>query len=53
MELACTIGYVVANPVRAGLVSHPLLYPHLESTQFQVVELLEMCEYGRFTQPCG
>jgi putative transposase len=53
MELACTVGYVVANPVRAGLVTHPLLYPHLGSTQFQVAELLEMCEYGRFTQPSG
>ena len=53
MELACAIGYVVANPVRAGLVSHPLLYPRLGSTQFQVLELLEMCEYERFTQPSG
>ena len=53
MELACTIGYVVANPVRAGLASHPLMYPHLGSTQFQVAELLEICEYGRLTHPSG
>ena len=53
MELACTIGYIVANPVRAGLVSHPSLYPHLGSTRFDVTELLEMCEYGRLTQPSG
>jgi hypothetical protein len=53
MELACTIGYVVGNPVRAGLASHPLLYPHLGSTQFQTIELLAMCDYGRFTPPSG
>ena len=52
MELACTIGYIVANPVRAGLVSHPLQYAYLGSTRFEVPELLEMCEYDRrLTQP--
>ena len=45
MELACTIGYIVANPVGAGLVSHPLQYAYLGSTRFEVTELLEMCEY--------
>jgi putative transposase len=53
MELACTIGYIVANPVRAGLASHPSLYPHLGSTQFSVAELLEICEYGRQPPPSG
>ena len=53
MELALTIGYIVANPVRAGLVSHPSLYPHLGSSQFEIADLLEMCEYGRLTQPSG
>jgi putative transposase len=52
MELACTIGYIVANPVRAGLVSHPSLYPHLGSTRFEVADLLEICDYDRrLTQP--
>jgi putative transposase len=52
MELACTIGYIVANPVGAGLVSHPLQYAYLGSTRFEVPELLEMCEYDRrLTQP--
>jgi putative transposase len=30
-ELALTIGYIVANPVRAGLVDHPGKYPYLGS----------------------
>ena len=52
MELACTIGYIVANPVGAGLVSHPLQYAYLGSTRFEVTELLELCEYDRrLTQP--
>jgi len=53
MELACTIGYIVANPVRAELVSHPSQYPHLGSSRFEVADLLEMCEYGRLTHPSG
>jgi len=52
MELACTIGYIVANPVGAGLVSDPLLYAYLGSTRFEVTELLEMGECDRrLTQP--
>jgi putative transposase len=52
MELACTIGYIVANPVRAGLVSHPSLYQHLGSSVYAVADLLKMCEYDRrLTQP--
>jgi putative transposase len=53
-ELACTIGYIVANPVRAGLVSHPSLYPYLGSSLYSVADLLNMCEYNnRLTPPSG
>ena len=52
MELAWTIGYVVGNPVRAGLVSHPSLHPHLGSSLYAVADLLKMCEYdSRLTEP--
>ena len=53
-ELAWTIGYIVANPVRAGLVSHPSGYPHLGSSVYTVADLLKMCEYdSRLTQSSG
>jgi len=45
MELALTIRYVIANPVRAGLVAHPSEYPYLGSSRYSVDELLEICEY--------
>ena len=45
-ELAFTIGYVVANPVRAGLVDHPTNYAHLGSQRYTVHELLKICEYS-------
>jgi REP-associated tyrosine transposase len=45
MELAMTIGYVVANPVTAGLVKHPRDYPFLGSTKYAIDELLRWCEY--------
>jgi putative transposase len=44
-EVAFTIGYIVANPVRAGLVEHPSNYPHRGSQRYTVSELLEICEY--------
>lgn len=44
-ELALTIGYIVSNPVRAGLVNDPLEYPHLGSERYTVAELLAICEY--------
>lgn len=44
-ELALTIGYIVANPVRAGLVEHPLQCPFLGSERYTVEELLMWCEY--------
>jgi putative transposase len=46
-ELAFTIGYIVANPVRAGLVEHPFNYPHLGSQRYTVPELLEICDYDK------
>jgi REP element-mobilizing transposase RayT len=47
MELALTIGYVIANPVRAGLVAHPSDYPYLGSSRWSIEQLLEICEYDR------
>jgi putative transposase len=46
MELAMTIGYVVANPVTAGLVKHPRDYPFLGSTKYTIEELLQWCQYS-------
>ena len=46
-EVAFTVGYIVANPVRAGLVEHPSNYPHLGSQRYTVSELLEICEYDK------
>ena len=45
IELASTIGYIISNPVRAGLVAHPSEYPHLGSQIYSVAELLKICEY--------
>jgi REP element-mobilizing transposase RayT len=50
MELALTIGYVIANPVRAGLVIHPSEYPYLGSSRYSLEELLEICEYDRVVE---
>ena len=47
MELAQTIGCILANPVRAGLVSHPSEYPYLGSCRYSIKELLEICDYDR------
>jgi putative transposase len=44
-ERAFTIGYIVANPVRSGLVKHPSEYPHLGSQCYPVATLLQICEY--------
>jgi putative transposase len=46
MEMAFTIGYIVANPVRAGLVGHPLDYPFTGSQRYSLAELLQICEYS-------
>jgi putative transposase len=45
-ELAMTVRYVVANPVRAGLVQHPRDYLFLGSQRYTVDELLQWCEYS-------
>src|SRR5688500_13771970 len=45
-EHALTVGYVVGNPVRAGLVGDPAEYPFLGSERYTVSELLMMCDYG-------
>ena len=45
MELALTVGYLVENPVRSGLVAHPRDYPFLGSQRYTKAELLEWCEY--------
>jgi len=50
MELAQTIGYVVANPVRSRLVRHPSEYPHIGSSRYSVMELLQICEYERVVE---
>jgi putative transposase len=46
LELAMTIRYIVANPVRAALVKHPRDYPFIGSTKYTVEELLQWCEYS-------
>ena len=48
-ELAMTIRYLVANPVRARLVQHPRDYPFLGSAKYTVDELLQWCEYSEAT----
>jgi REP-associated tyrosine transposase len=45
-ELAMTLRYVVANPVRAALVAHPRDYFFLGSQRWSVDELLQWCEYS-------
>jgi REP element-mobilizing transposase RayT len=45
MERALVIGYIVTNPVEAGLVGHPAEYPFLGSERYSVEELLQICEY--------
>ena len=45
-ELAFTIGYVLANPVRAGLCEHPSEYAFFRSDKDTLDELLQWCEYS-------
>jgi putative transposase len=49
MERALTIRYVIANPVKAGIVDHPAKYPFLGSQRHTVQELLLICEYSDAT----
>jgi REP element-mobilizing transposase RayT len=44
-ELAFMIGYVIGNPVRAGLVRQPSEYPHSGSERYTMQEMLEISEY--------
>ena len=46
VERALTIRYLVANPVRAGLASHPRDYPFVGSQLYTIDELLQICEYS-------
>jgi putative transposase len=48
-ELAMTLRYLVANPVRDGLVQHPRDYPFLGSLVCTIDELLQWCEYSEAT----
>ena len=45
LELALTIGYVITNPVAAGLAVHPSDYEHQGSECYSMDELLQICEY--------
>jgi REP element-mobilizing transposase RayT len=47
LEVALTIGYIIGNPVRAGLAAHPSVYPYSGSTRYSMEELLAICEYDR------
>jgi putative transposase len=38
--------YVLGNPVRAGLVQHPLDWPHLATERYSLRELLTGVERG-------
>jgi putative transposase len=46
MELALTIRYLLANPVKAGLVDRPEEYPLLGSARYSVMDLLQISEYS-------
>lgn len=41
MERAMTIGYILLNPVRAGLAAHPADYPFIGSEVYTIEELIE------------
>ena len=47
-ELWTTVAYILANPVRAGIVAHPSEYRHLGSTRYTIEQLIEMSDYERF-----
>lgn len=46
MERALTIRYVLANPVRAGLVADPRRFRRLGSQKYTIEELMTMSEYS-------
>jgi putative transposase len=45
-ERALTIRYLLANPVKAGLVSDPREYHGLGSQRYTIDELMQMSEYS-------
>ena len=45
-ERATTIGYIVQNPVAAGLASSPCDYPYLGSQRYTLDELVEQSSAG-------
>ena len=47
MERALTIRYLLANPVKAGLVRDPRDYHGLGSQRYTVGQLMEMSEYSK------
>jgi hypothetical protein len=47
MERALTIGYVLANPVRAGLVDDPRHFRGLGSQKYTIDELMQISEYSK------
>ena len=46
MERALTIRYLLANPVKAGIVSDPREYHGLGSQRYTLDELMQMSEYS-------
>ena len=51
VELALTIGYLLGNPVTAGLAGHPSKYPYIGSERYTMEELLAICEYETRVHP--
>jgi REP element-mobilizing transposase RayT len=45
MERALTIRYLLANPVRAGIVADPRRFAGLGSERYSVDELMQISEY--------
>jgi REP element-mobilizing transposase RayT len=46
VEFAFVIGYIIGNPVRAGLVALPCEYPYTGSERYTMTEMLEISEYA-------
>jgi putative transposase len=44
-EFALAMGYIIANPVRAGLVRHPADYPYTGSESYTMDQMLAISEY--------
>jgi hypothetical protein len=46
MERALTIRYVLANPVKAGIVADPREFRGLGSQRYSIEELMQISEYS-------